>query len=311
MPKVLILMATYNGERFIGEQLESIAAQTHREWELWVRDDGSSDATLSVVRDFAGRHPGRVRVIEDDEKHLGPCRNFARLMELALRESDAEYFALSDQDDVWREDKLEVQLDAIRGLLEDRPALVFSDLEVVDEALRVLHASFWKMARYDPVRGVRIPALLSRNVVTGCTILMNRLLLKQALPVPQEAPIHDWWLALVASVFGSIVHVPRALVQYRQHGSNAIGARSSGALLCGALVYFLHPLDRLGEVRRIHRMHAAQARALLKAIPLNHEAHSKVQRFVRARSGGLASRIRYAGLFLGLGLRGIPRILIP
>ncbi len=224
MPKVLILMATYNGERFIREQLESIAAQTHREWELWVRDDGSSDATLSVVRDFAGRHPGRVRVIEDDEKHLGPCRNFARLMELALRESDAEYFALSDQDDVWREDKLQVLLGAVQKLPADCPALAFSDLEIVDEHLKTMRQSFFKFYRVP--NEIAELDILFRNVAPGCAMLFNRATLGRSVPIPEEAIMHDWWLMLVAMFFGNISAVRSQLVLYRQHDSNAVGVRN-------------------------------------------------------------------------------------
>lgn len=310
--KILILMATYNGERYIDQQLESIAMQTYRDWELWVRDDGSSDDTLSIVHGFAKDYPGQVRIIEDNYNSLGPCRNFAKLMQLAVEESEAEYIALCDQDDVWLAEKLSLELEKLQKLPSDQPKLVFSDLEVVDENGEVLHPSFWEMESYDPVAGVRIPALLSRNVVTGCTILMNRHLLETAVPIPMAAPIHDWWLALVASVFGNIDHVSSSLVRYRQHGHNAIGAKGRGTFVNGLVAFFLHPWKRYSEVTYQHRVQAQQASALLDLIPDKQELHALVSRFSKVRNSNLLQRIRNIDLFSVLGFKMcIARILFP
>ena len=220
-----ILLATYNGARFLPEQLASLAAQSHADWRLLVRDDGSRDDSVRLVREWAETVPQQVRVIEDERTGLGPSQNFATL----LGASDAPYFAFCDQDDQWLPHKLETMLGAIVRSEADRgvatPALAFCDLLVVDEKLRPIAPSFWRLSRL-PVhsRSLRPFDLLVRNVVTGCASMGNAALRQAALPIPEGARMHDWWLALVASSEGVLLPVAEPLIRYRQHGGNAVGA---------------------------------------------------------------------------------------
>ena len=223
---ILILLATYRGERFLEPLLDSLRRQTYDDWQLLVRDDGSHDRTPSIVRDAAAADRRIVPVV-DDSPRLGSAGNFARLMQHATL-VDAEAYAFADQDDVWRPDKLDRQLRAMRELVDrhgaHHPALVHTDLEVVDEHLRTVHASFASFARVhrdvdDPFR-----SLLVANHVTGCTMLFNRELLRRALPMPAEARMHDWWTALCAAAWGRLRYLPEPTVRYRQHGENVVGA---------------------------------------------------------------------------------------
>jgi len=222
-PSIDVLLGTYNGARYLRPQIESILDQEDVSFRILVRDDGSVDETPSVIEHYTRMRPDRFIRLSDSD-HLGAVGNFARL----LREARAPYAALSDQDDVWSPHKLRTLLGVMRDL-ESRhgagtPLLVHSDLTVVDETLRERHSSFWRYSGFDP-RVTSLPRLLIKNTVTGCASLVNRALIQLALPVPQAALVHDYWLALVAAAAGHLGIVEEPLVAYRQHARNAIGAR--------------------------------------------------------------------------------------
>ena len=197
-----ILLATYNGAAFVEAQLDSILAQTHKNWRLVIRDDGSTDKTPEIVEAFRARHPEKVIVLEDEAGNLGLVQNYSRLMEHA----GAGYVAFCDQDGVWKPLKLELSLQKMCDMEADhgadKPLLVFTDLTVVDEDLQPIHGSFWRHEGLRPDRCNSLNRLLLQNVVTGCTALMNRPLVERSVPLPAEAVVHDWWVALVAAAFG-------------------------------------------------------------------------------------------------------------
>jgi len=222
---VEILLATYNGAAFLEEQLDSLLAQSYRDWRLLIRDDGSTDATPRIVEAFRQRHPDRVKLLRDADRRLGHVGNFSRLLE----RSRASHVALCDQDDVWEPDKLSLSLARMRALElrhgSKTPLLVFTDLVVVDARLSTLFESFWALSGSRPLRGIRLGRLLQQNVVTGCTAVLNRALVDRAVPIPATAVHHDWWLGLVALTSGQVEPLEHRTVRYRQHGHNAVGSR--------------------------------------------------------------------------------------
>jgi glycosyltransferase involved in cell wall biosynthesis len=220
-----ILLATYNGEKFLAEQIASIFAQSHLQFRLLVRDDGSSDGTASLLGDCAARRPGEVVVIDNRGCRLGPSGSFGALLE----HSTAGYVMFCDQDDVWLPEKVARLLGRMRAAEEkyghQTPILVHSDLAVVGERLETIHPSFWRYQRLSPIRGAKLNRLLVQNVVAGCAAMINRALAERALPIPPEAVMHDWWLALTAAALGRLECLAEATVLYRQHGQNRIGAQ--------------------------------------------------------------------------------------
>ncbi|HEY9154628.1 MAG TPA: glycosyltransferase family 2 protein [Opitutaceae bacterium] len=216
-----ILLATYNGAAFLPEQLESIAAQTHGDWRLIARDDGSNDSTCAILGEFRARLPNKVVLVEDAEKRLGAKHNFNRLM---LR-SDSAYVAFCDQDDIWLPNKLASLLDHSRKLKDlERPWLIHSDLTVVDERNAVIAPSFWQYQFIRPKRCAWQQQLV-QSIITGCAMLFNRALCQLARPIPVDAVMHDWWLGLIAATSGEILWTNEATVRYRQHGRNDTGAK--------------------------------------------------------------------------------------
>jgi rhamnosyltransferase len=245
-------MSTYNGSKYLAEQLESILAQSYRAWTLLIRDDGSSDATASVIEAFA-RRDSRIGLLTDDLGNLGPWASFGRMMDAAAS-SRERYFFFSDQDDVWAEDKIETQLAALRAVERDlgerTPVLVHGELEVVDEELRAIHPSLHDFQRLSYDAADPLGALLIRNAVVGCSTGFNRALIEFAVPLPPGSP-HDWWLAVSAAALGRLAWIPKPLVRYRQHGRNAVGARTRHAFIRELLQHprrFIHGAVREFDV---------------------------------------------------------------
>ncbi len=227
--RVAIVMATYNGSRFVEEQIRSIQSQSFPEWLLYVRDDGSRDDTVQKVCQIE-RVDDRVKLVRDDFGNQGTIGNFSTLMKVALEEG-ADYLFFSDQDDVWHPDKLAIMLGAIQKLElvngKPTPLLVHCDLAVVDEQLHPVADSFVRYSRLSPTT-VELGVLLCENQVTGCACVINRSLLELASPIPRDVLMHDWWLALLASSIGKIEFISKPLVMYRQHFSNVLGAMTFG-----------------------------------------------------------------------------------
>lgn len=220
-----ILLSTYNGERYLREQLDSIITQTCSDWRLCARDDGSTDSTRSILQEYAERYPGRIRIITDGDS-LGACRSFERLLQCC---GDADYFAFSDQDDVWMPDKLSLCMETMQHTeVRDagKPIVVHTDLRVVDEKLQMINPSFWQYGNIRPeLLDSRIHYLAICNSVTGCAMMLNRRARQAALPVSQNAYMHDAWIALTTLHNGGlIIPVPQTTVLYRQHSHNALGA---------------------------------------------------------------------------------------
>ncbi len=218
-PRVAVLLATYNGARFLPAQLESLAAQTMADWVLYWRDDGSTDDTTAVMQQFAaGAGAGRCVQVEATPGRLGPTGNFMALLRAV---ADADAVAFADQDDVWLPDKLALGLAALERSAE--PTLYCSRQLLVDAELRPLGES----APLPPPPP--FPAALTQNVATGCTVLLNRAAAGLvARSRPPSSSLHDWWSYLVVSASGGrLVADPTPTVMYRQHDGNVVGAPRS------------------------------------------------------------------------------------
>lgn len=224
-----ILMATYNGEQFVGEQIESILSQSYKDWKLYIRDDGSKDNTLDVLSKYEREYSGKIIVIRDGKKGLGAKLNFAEL----LKYSKSEYCMFCDQDDVWVSNKIELSIkkmkDTESSYGKDKPILIHTDLSVVDRHLNVMHKSFWKYQKLDE-RYKRLNYLLVQNNITGCTMLLNRRLIDMSLDISSQCVMHDWWIGLIASGFGKIESINNQTILYRQHGNNEVGAHKYNSL---------------------------------------------------------------------------------
>jgi glycosyltransferase involved in cell wall biosynthesis len=252
--QVNILLATYQGGLYLREQLQSLMQQSYPHFHIFIRDDGSTDQTLMIVDQFQQAFPQRISVISSSQR-LGVKANFSALMQHAK----APYIMLCDQDDVWLPHKIEVSLREIKKM-ESRygtqtPLLLHTDLKVVNSDLSLIHSSFWRYSKLNPY-ATSLNSLLSRNIVTGCTLMMNQALLQLSLPIPEECLMHDWWIALVAATFGSIGVIKEPTMLYRQHGKNTVGAKK--------ISWWQALKIRLPTKKAIHPDNLQQAQQLLK-----------------------------------------------
>lgn len=221
-----IVLATYNGEKYISEQITSILNMSGFNTyvnSIIICDDNSTDRTLEIIKAIVPSE--KLCIIKNTtDRNLGPVSNFER----GLLASNSEYVMLSDQDDVWNNQKLLACMDAIKNCNEERPFLIFSDLEVVDRDLNLIAESFqeYQSIPYDWYKNIN--NLLIQNVAPGCTMFFNKKLISMALPLPDNCIMHDWWLILVATLHGEVYFLKDKLIKYRQHGNNQVGAKKIG-----------------------------------------------------------------------------------
>lgn len=214
---VTILLCTRNGMPWLPEQLQSLLGQEHENWSLWVSDDGSQDGTLGCLEDFAARHPGRVARIVSGPG-AGSAANFLSL--LCHPELPVGLTALCDQDDVWLPQRLSRAVSALR-MQDDRPAAwaaryVFCD----DNLARGAISRRW-------TRPPGFPNALLQNILSGHTLTLNAAALRLVASAgPRAVPHHDWWIYLLLSGAGArILHDDEAVLLYRQHDQNTVGAQ--------------------------------------------------------------------------------------
>lgn len=226
--KIAILLATYNGEKYIGEQLDSIFSQTYKDWVVYIHDDGSKDRTMQIVSEYAEKYPEQV-VIVDGPSTGGARNNFFYLMSKV----DSEYYMCCDQDDVWMPEKIEKTFRLMKETETNKeiPCLIFTDLTVVDGELNIIAE---QMSKYQNLecKNTSINQMLMQNVVTGCTMMMNKALCEMSTQYKNVNNIimHDWWVAIIAEQFGKVGYLDEPTILYRQHGNNTVGALDSKSM---------------------------------------------------------------------------------
>ena len=233
-----ILLATYNGERFLPEQIESITSQSFKDYHILASDDNSSDCTFEILRSYESVLGEKIKVVQSNTHSAK--ENFYNLLDMA----DAEYIALCDQDDFWESDRLKKSLKAIQRLEKrygkETPILVHSDLEIVDESLNsqnkkmseltgineaIKYAKKESKYLYTISTEKSFSRYLVENNITGNTVIINKALL-DIYKRPEVSFMHDWWLGLIAFTFGKVGFLNECLVKYRQHESNELGAKN-------------------------------------------------------------------------------------
>ena len=219
-----ILMATYNGDAYIREQLDSILSQSRQDWILTIRDDGSTDGTLDIINEYISFYPEKIRLLEDRSPSGSAMKNFIRL----IKQAKGDYAMFADKDNVWNKDKVEKTYRLMKKLEEkygrDKPLLVHTDLQVVDERLNPVHPSFNKLMKLPVKKGLN--DVIIQNTIVGCTVMINDVLLSMAGRLSEDAPLlmHDHALAIMAGAYGRIAFLNGTTVCYRQHGNNQVGA---------------------------------------------------------------------------------------
>ncbi|EKQ7998385.1 glycosyltransferase family 2 protein [Raoultella ornithinolytica] len=214
--RIAVLLSAYNGEEFIDQQINSLL-HSSVEVDIYIRDDGSSDKTQDIVSEYISKHKNIYLL---PRNNVGVVASFFELI-LHVDETKYDYFCFCDQDDFWEKDKIEVAVDKIK---EKNGAVMYcSALNVVDENLN------FKFKSCFPSRGVGLSNALVENIVTGCTVVLNKeafVEIKNNIPDPTCIVMHDWWFYLIMSVRGEIIFDSNSYIKYRQHGKNVEGMKT-------------------------------------------------------------------------------------
>lgn len=294
-PTVLILLAAYNGAGYIRPMVDSLLAQDYPSIQIILSDDGSSDATPEILEQYASDHPRTIKHYHSGQRFGCAQKHFVHLLDTFR---DADYIMFCDQDDIWHSDKVRRTLALMRQTeVPGVPALVHTDLRVVDRDGEERSPSFCEQSDLDGSR-TALRQLLVQNVVTGCTVMINRALAELACSVDlacAEMLMHDWWLALLASACGSIGFLNEATIDYRQHGNNSVGAKD-----VRSPAYLLHRL-RSQKMRDAMSRAAEQAENFLHCYSqvLSEEQKELVAAFAETKDAGILRRDR---IYLQYGL---------
>lgn len=288
---IAIIMGTYNGEKYIREQIESILTQDYSEWKLFVFDDGSKDGTEEIVTEYVEKYPDKI-YFQKNKKNFGAAGNFFNgIKETVGFFPEAEYFCFSDQDDVWVKDKLSRSLVKIKEIEKGRPALVFSDVAITDKNLTITASSYFEAEKVDRTK-ISLNYLLMENKLIGGTVMINKALLeaelaaeKKGLIPYKKAKMHDWWFGLIAAGLGEIGYVDGFTEYYRQHGNNVVGGESFNS-------YVRARLSKIYEIRRRINQNIEQGEEFLRYFGdnLSNEELNIVKEFVRLKYMGFFGR---------------------
>ncbi|MFI3730995.1 glycosyltransferase family 2 protein [Vagococcus fluvialis] len=218
---VAILMSTYNGEKFISEQIESIIAQSFVDWNLYIRDDGSLDETVNIIKKYERENENIFFINSEQDGNIGVISSFLFLLDSV----QSDFYMFADQDDVWLKDKIKKVYKLHEYSTE--PLLVYSNLKLVDSNLNSLGNNMIEANKLS--KKIELRNLLTQNSVTGCTMFFNNSLKTELQKTSdfKDALMHDWWIALIAQTRGKIIFLDEPTILYRQHENNVVGSKSS------------------------------------------------------------------------------------
>ncbi|GGR08719.1 glycosyltransferase family 2 protein [Deinococcus ruber] len=219
--KVAVLLSSYNGEKYISHLIETILGQTYKNFDLYIRDDGSKDFTLEKIEKYK-KLDKRVHFVES-QGNLGSSGSFLEL----LYQVEADVYFFADQDDSWLSNKIETFLDLYIDENNKTPVLMFSDLEVVDDNLNIIDKSFFKYQNINPIHAFSLATAIAQNSVTGCAMMINRELAIKMCHFKNSKNIimHDWLALIIANLYGKVIFIEESTIKYRQHSYNVIGAK--------------------------------------------------------------------------------------
>ena len=280
--KINIVMSTYNGEQFLAEQIDSIQQQTFKDWQLLIRDDGSSDQTPEIIKSFVAQDPRIVFINEHDRENFGVIKNFFTL----IKHDKADYYFFSDQDDVWLEDKLETMLAAARQYPDQLPLMVYTDLCVVDQNLQVMNQSMIRSQSHHA--NTELVQELTENTVTGGVAMINHALAERWRTL-DNIIMHDWYLAVLATAIGKLVYIDQPGELYRQHDNNVLGARTFTKRL---KTWLSGPSKMLEKYWWLIHASQVQADKILQANELGDEQEAVIRNYIALERLPLSQRIR-------------------
>lgn len=224
---VNIIMCTYNGGKYIEEQIQSIVDNTENDWKIFVFDDQSTDNTLEIIYQFEKIYPDKITVNINNIRKGAIVNFLSSIYDIGLKMKDNDFIMLCDQDDIWNPNKIQKTKNGMNELISvygnNMPLLVCTDVTVVDDRMNTINDSFRRMNHYS-IKRLDFSHLIMENKVQGCTTMINKSMALMLSRMPDRVVMHDGWMAFVASAFGKIKYIDEPTMKYRQHGSNVQGS---------------------------------------------------------------------------------------
>ncbi len=282
--KVAIILSTFNGESYIVQLLESLSRQTHPFFSLYVRDDGSTDRTVALIESYA--HAMDIDLYLGS--HIGVVDSFFKLLSHVSKLSDIDYIAFCDQDDIWKEDKIERAVTAL-AKIKFIPALYFADYDIVRADLELIKVSAANLT-INPKPS--FANALVQNIVPGFTAVINKeaaVMISKHRPCSDKIIMHDWWVYLVVSAFGTVISDSKSTALYRRHGNNTMDANIS------PLLFWKNRINRY-FLQKTHlyplTIHAQEFKRCFMAL-MDDNIRAILDCFLVASTGTICDRIRY------------------
>ncbi|MCQ2478667.1 MAG: glycosyltransferase family 2 protein [Clostridia bacterium] len=284
---ITVLLATYNGEKYISEQLDSLINQTYTDFRIAISDDGSTDKTPEILNEYQKKYPDKIEIL-GGEKSGSAKNNFMKL----LLHCNGGYVMFCDQDDYWQSGKIEK---TYKKMLESEkqfkgmPILIHTDICVADSNLNIISNSFFDFQRISPDFN-KLNNVLVQNNVTGCTVMINEaLLLELKKNPPKEFAMHDWWLNLVATLKGKVGYITEPTMLYRQHGDNEVGAKKATGI-----EFIVNKYKSRNKTRQNYLDAFSQAKSLLDIYgeTMTEDQKSTVKAFISLESGSKLKKVK-------------------
>lgn len=281
-----VLLAAYNGEKYIAAQIDSVLWQTDPDWHLYIRDDGSTDGTVRIIEEYQERFPDKITIVRDQEPCGNVTHNFFRLLSYA----SGDYVMFADQDDIWYAHKLAVMTAYAKQYDRGQPLLLCSGYAPADEMTTLASAKSPDGAVYENVtvqKGTATAFNLLNNIYRGCTMCLNRALYSRLGNYDPRILMHDWWTVLAAGAIGEIDVLDMPLIMYRTHTANTVGIPDVGS------VRYIWRKLHMPETRNLYAQYYDQAELLYErfAEEMDEPALKAVRAFIDMRRAGKLRRI--------------------
>ncbi len=278
-----ILLSTYNGQKYLKEQLDSLLSQTYQDFKIILRDDGSTDNTLEIITNYIHNYPEKFLLLDNKNTNLGSTNSFFYL----LKNSSSEFIMFCDQDDVWNNNKLEIFLEYYNRYVSDKtkPVLIHSAADVVDSNLNKLNQATQLFNKYKDGMKHTLIWQIFQNDVTGCTLMINAAMrnIVNKIDFSQHKVIqHDWFLAQIAYCYNSKYYIPEKTIKYRQHAGNVIGVKN---------ISLFERIKRKTKTKKSYPYYEQIETLLLCNVELNIETKKLLTTFASLKSKNKITRI--------------------
>ena len=291
MAEIAILLATFNGEKYLSDFLDSLLKQNQQGFCCYIHDDGSKDHTMEIVETYQKKHPGKFVILEGAS--TGSASN--NFMYLASKVEE-QYIMFADQDDIWLPDKIQKTFEAMKKFEKKGiPLVVHTDLRVVNSKLQTISPSYYTLERRDP-RANELNQLLTKNTAAGCTMMINRPLINLGLMhrILMEKTLHDWGYMLLARIYGEIVFLNEPTILYRQHENNAVGARNkSGFRYKAEQCLCLFRGDKIKHVKNSIKIEKELVREIYGFLESDNRYYNYIRQYQEVQSRGKFERMSF------------------